>query len=65
MSQSAGNNSNIGTSETIRNKTLLSSETIKPVSIHVPTHLKPLLKSSFSIELPKLLLKLLSFISQY
>jgi len=48
MSQSAGNNSNIGTSETIRDKTLLSSETIKPVSIHVVTHLKPLNDAQFS-----------------
>jgi hypothetical protein len=48
MSQSAGNNGNIGTSETIRNKTLLSSEIIKPVSVHVPTHLKPLNDIEFS-----------------
>jgi hypothetical protein len=47
-SQSAGNNYNIGTSETIRNKTLLSSETVKSVSIHVPTHLKPLNDAQFS-----------------
>jgi hypothetical protein len=48
ISQSAGNNSNIGTPETIRNKTLLSSETIKPISVHVPIYLKPLNDIKFS-----------------
>ena len=32
---------NIGTSETLRNETRVKTETIKPISIHVATHLKP------------------------
>jgi hypothetical protein len=48
ISQSAGNNviSDIGTSETIRNKTV-STERIKLISIHIPTHLKPLSDNEF------------------
>jgi hypothetical protein len=30
-----------GTSETLRNETAINTEIIKPVSVHVPTHLKP------------------------
>lgn len=53
-SKSAGNNilcskinnlstiCNVGTSETLRNETILSTENIKDVSIHVPSHLKPI-----------------------
>lgn len=41
MSESAGNKK-IVTSETIRNKTAIKTENIKFVSIHVPTHLKPI-----------------------
>ena len=41
ISESAGNNK-IVTSETIRNKTAIKTENIKFVSIHVPTHLKPI-----------------------
>ena len=55
ISQSAGNNSNIGSPETIRNKILLSSEIIKPVSVHVPTHLKPFNDIKFSYYLAGLI----------
>ena len=42
-SLSAGNNiNNIGTSETLRNETVLNKENIKPISVHLPKHLKPL-----------------------
>ena len=53
-SKSAGNNilysisntllttHNVGTSETLRNETILNTETVKSISIHVPTHLKPI-----------------------
>lgn len=47
-SKSAGNisllNTNIinGTSETLRNGVLVNSEHVKPISIHVPKHLKPI-----------------------
>jgi hypothetical protein len=45
-SKSAGNNQ-IGTSETLRNETVAITETVKPISIHVPTHLKPLNDTQF------------------
>ncbi len=53
-SKSAGNNIiysiiytlltiyNVGTSETLRNETILKTETVKSISIHVPSHLKPI-----------------------
>ena len=47
-SKSAGNNTfysniyNVGTSETLRNETILNNETIKSISIHVPKHRKPM-----------------------
>ena len=43
---SAGNNiiyntiKNVGTSETLRNETILNTENVKSISIHVPSHLK-------------------------
>lgn len=49
-SKSAGNNifnsivstmHNVRTSETLCNETILSAETVKKISVHVPTHLKP------------------------
>lgn len=49
-SKSAGNNNfyntssiipNVRTSETLRNETILNTETAKSISIHVPTHIKP------------------------
>ncbi len=53
-SKSAGNNIlysiiytlltiyNVGTSETLRNETVLKTETVKSISIHVASHLKPI-----------------------
>ena len=47
-SKSAGNNTfysntyNVGTSETLRNETILNKENVRCISIHVPSHLKPL-----------------------
>ena len=43
-SQSAGNclSTKAGTSETLRNETIINSEHIKNISIHVPKHIKPL-----------------------
>ena len=43
-SKSAGNciNNKSGTSETLRNETIINSEHIKNISIHVPKHIKPL-----------------------
>ena len=43
-SRSAGNIFNIkdGTSETLRNETVAKLENVKPISIHVPKHLKPI-----------------------
>ena len=47
-SKSAGNNIfhsniyNVGTSETLRNETILNKENVKLISVHVPSHLKPL-----------------------
>ncbi len=32
---------NVGTSETLRNETILKTETVKSISVHVPSHLKP------------------------
>lgn len=32
---------NVATSETLRNETLLNTENVKSISIHVPSHLKP------------------------
>lgn len=53
-SLSAGNqtheNSLVGSSETLRNETvetLISTENIKPISNHVPTHLKPVNENQF------------------
>lgn len=46
MSQSAGNNK-FDTSETIRNKTATKTEKTKYISIHVPTHLKPINDTQF------------------
>jgi hypothetical protein len=49
-SQSAGNtinNVNSGTSETLRNEIVVSDEEIKPISKHVPKHLKPLNNEQF------------------
>ena len=47
-SKSAGNDTNVGTSETIRNETVQSNsscsigERVKPISLHVPKHSIPL-----------------------
>ena len=53
-SKSAGNNiiystsdtllttCNVGTSETLRDETILNTEIVKSISVHVPTHLKPI-----------------------
>jgi hypothetical protein len=43
-SKSAGNIFNIknGTSETLRNETVVHAENVKPISVHVPKHLKPI-----------------------
>jgi hypothetical protein len=52
-SVSAGNILQNGTSETLRNKTVvieenvLTKENVKPISIHVPKHLKPLNDNQF------------------
>lgn len=41
-SKSAGNIYNLnGTSETICNETVVNTENVKPISVHVPKHLKP------------------------
>ena len=37
-----------GTSETLRNETIINTEHIKPISIHVPKHVKPLNSDQFS-----------------
>ena len=36
-----------GTSETLRNETVINTENLKPISIHVPKHLKPLNDKQF------------------
>ena len=48
-SQSAGNNfvNKNGTSETLRNETVVKTENIKLISVHVPKHLKPVNDESF------------------
>ena len=48
-SKSAGNIFNIknGTSETLRNETVVGTENIKPISVHVPKHFKPLNDEQF------------------
>jgi len=49
-SQSAGNTFNeikCGTSETLRSEIVLSNENVKPISEHVPKHLKPLNDEQF------------------
>jgi len=48
-SKSAGNIFIVknGTSETLRNKTVVEIENVKSVSVHVPKHLKPLSDDSF------------------
>jgi len=37
----------IGTSETFRNETVIITEKVKPISVHVPTHLKPVNDDQF------------------
>jgi hypothetical protein len=37
----------IGTSETLRNKTVITAENVKPISVHVPTHLRPVNDEQF------------------
>lgn len=37
----------IGTSETLRNETVITTENVKPISVHVPTHLKPVNDDQF------------------
>jgi len=48
-SKSAGNVFNIknGTSETLRNKTVVNPENVKAISVHVPKHLKPITDDQF------------------
>ena len=48
-SQSAGNNfvNQNGTSETLRNETVVKTENVKLISDHVPKHLKPVNDESF------------------
>ena len=48
-SQSAGNSfvNQIGTSETLRNETVVKTENVKLISDHVPKHLKPVNDESF------------------
>ena len=36
-----------GTSETLRNETEIKTENVKPISVHVPTHLKPVNDEQF------------------
>jgi hypothetical protein len=36
-----------GTSETLRNETVINKENVKPISFHVPIHLKPLNDDQF------------------
>lgn len=43
---SAGNIKN-GTSETLRNETVVNTENVKPISEHVPKHLKPIKDDEF------------------
>ena len=47
---SAGNifiNVKNGTSETLRNETVIVTEKVKPISVHVPTHLRPVSDDQF------------------
>ncbi len=37
----------IGTSETLRNETVITTENVKPISVHVPTHLRPVNDEQF------------------
>ena len=48
-SKSAGNILNLknGTSETLRNETVINVENVKPISVHVPKHLKPVSDDQF------------------
>ena len=48
-SKSAGNKFNLrfGTSETLCNETIVNLENIKPISVHLPKHLKPLNDKQF------------------
>lgn len=49
-SQSAGKFVNFTydtTSETLRNKTVVNTENVKPISVHVPKHLRPLSDNQF------------------
>ena len=54
---SAGNNFifKIETSETLRNETVVKIENIKPVSIHIPKHLKPISDDQFGYYLAGLI----------
>jgi hypothetical protein len=36
-----------GTSETLRNEIVVSTENVKPISVHVPKHLKPITDDQF------------------
>lgn len=36
-----------GTSETLRNETVVNTENVKPISVHVPKHLKPVGEDQF------------------
>jgi len=46
-SKSVSNKLRFGTSETLRNEIVLTTENIKPISIHVPKHLKPINDNQF------------------
>jgi hypothetical protein len=37
----------IGTPETLRNETVITTENVKPISVHVPTHLRPVNDEQF------------------
>jgi hypothetical protein len=41
------NRNKIGTSETLCNGTVITTENVKPISVHVPTHLKPVNDDQF------------------
>ena len=40
-------NHKIGTSETLCNETVITTENVKPISVHVPTHLRPVNDEQF------------------
>jgi hypothetical protein len=56
-SKSAGNKFNLkfGTSETLRNETVVNLENVKSISVHVPKHLKPLNDEQFGYYLAGLI----------